>query len=430
MQIGAPTDLCAGMCNLANGSDRLMYELEDIDPDYPPKFPQAEATELIPISKTGVGLAIFNVGTTVLARYPDTTHLFGAEVMSYQDGIYALRFEGDERKQVEVEERFVVAEVGPPDVRREVFSDVHEKEIQDEKERKKDIQQKRRREYAIKLETQKMEEAEEKAQNAPDEKEKYLREVEKSQKKIKQIQAMINQDNSPDEIHELQPLVPNLEGGTTSSFHITTPASPEPAKKKTKKQAGPVTRPKKSKEKKQAEKDAAEAAYAAMEKEALVRIVPKELPRKEAIKRESKVSHSKESIPIVHITHCDEKSASLNSLLPSADASETDTVASAGGRSRRGGAGRNANKKNVNVVDDEVEEPDADADVDTEGEDRKEYCFCHSVTYGNMIGCENDQCPYEWFHFKCVGLKKPPPESALWYCPECRTKPGMAMKMK
>jgi hypothetical protein len=99
-------------------------------------------------------------------------------------------------------------------------------------------------------------------------------------------------------------------------------------------------------------------------------------------------------------------------------------------RSRRGGAARNTNKKNVNVVDDEAEEPDADADVDMEGEDTKEYCFCHSVSYGDMVGCENDQCPYEWFHLKCVGLKEPPPESAVWYCPECRTKPGMAMKMK
>ena len=104
------------------------------------------------------------------------------------------------------------------------------------------------------------------------------------QKEIKQTQAVIDWGNGPDENHELQPLAPNLEGGTTSSFHITTPSSPEPAKKKTK-QAGPITRPKKSKEKKQAEKDAAEAAYAAMEKEELVRIAPKELPRKEAIKR-------------------------------------------------------------------------------------------------------------------------------------------------
>ena len=122
-----------------------------------------------------------------------------------------------------------------------------------------------------------------------------------------------------------------------------------------------------------------------------------------------------------------------DSVLSSADASETDTVGSAGGRSRRGGGGgRNVNKKSVSVVDDEIEEPDAEGDPELgeEGEDTKEYCFCHSVSYGDMVGCENDQCPYEWFHLKCVGLKEPPPESAVWYCPECRTKPGMAMKMK
>src|SRR5205823_435184 len=108
------------------------------------------------------------------------------------------------------------------------------------------------------------------------------------------------------EIHELTALAPNLEGGTISTFHITAPVSPEPSKKKSKQQAGPVTRPKKSKEKKQAEKDAAEAAYAAMEKEEPVRIAPKEFPRKEAIKRESKLSRS-ESAPAVHMTNYDSK---------------------------------------------------------------------------------------------------------------------------
>jgi DNA helicase INO80 len=188
-------------------------------------------------------------------------------------------------------------------------SEVQEKERQDEKERKKDMQRKRRREQAIKAETLKMEDAEEKAKNAPDEeqRERYLKEVEKSQKKIKQTQATIDRGNGADEIHEPTAPAPNLEGGTTSTFHITTPASPEPSKKKSKQQAGPVTRPKKSKEKKQAEKDAAEAAYAAMEKEELVRIAPKELPRKEAIKRESKIARSKESTPVVHITNYDSK---------------------------------------------------------------------------------------------------------------------------
>jgi len=36
-----------------------------------------------------------------------------------------------------------------------------------------------------------------------------------------------------------------------------------------------------------------------------------------------------------------------------------------------------------------------------------------------MVGCENDACPYEWFHYACVGLRDPP-QSTKWYCPTCR----------
>ena len=97
--------------------------------------------------------------------------------------------------------------------------EVHEKEIQDEKERKKDMQRKRRREQAIKIETQKIEEAKERAKNASDEeqRERFLKDVERSQKKIKQTQATIDRGHGSDEIHELTALAPNLEGGTTEN---------------------------------------------------------------------------------------------------------------------------------------------------------------------------------------------------------------------
>jgi hypothetical protein len=26
------------------------------------------------------------------------------------------------------------------------------------------------------------------------------------------------------------------------------------------------------------------------------------------------------------------------------------------------------------------------------------------VSFGRMIGCDNENCPTEWFHFPCVGL--------------------------
>ncbi|EDV23924.1 uncharacterized protein TRIADDRAFT_50425 [Trichoplax adhaerens] len=45
------------------------------------------------------------------------------------------------------------------------------------------------------------------------------------------------------------------------------------------------------------------------------------------------------------------------------------------------------------------------------------YCLCHQVSYGEMIGCDNTECPIEWFHFQCVGLTTKP--KGKWYCPKC-----------
>ncbi|XP_023684290.1 inhibitor of growth protein 1 isoform X3 [Paramormyrops kingsleyae] len=46
------------------------------------------------------------------------------------------------------------------------------------------------------------------------------------------------------------------------------------------------------------------------------------------------------------------------------------------------------------------------------------YCLCDQVSYGEMIGCDNEECPIEWFHFSCVGLNHKP--KGKWYCPKCR----------
>lgn len=46
------------------------------------------------------------------------------------------------------------------------------------------------------------------------------------------------------------------------------------------------------------------------------------------------------------------------------------------------------------------------------------YCLCEQVSYGEMICCDNAQCPIEWFHFVCVNLTTKP--KGKWYCPQCR----------
>ncbi|XP_076451435.1 inhibitor of growth protein 5-like [Babylonia areolata] len=46
------------------------------------------------------------------------------------------------------------------------------------------------------------------------------------------------------------------------------------------------------------------------------------------------------------------------------------------------------------------------------------YCLCHQVSYGEMIGCDNPDCPIEWFHFGCVDLTTKP--KGKWFCPHCQ----------
>ena len=50
-------------------------------------------------------------------------------------------------------------------------------------------------------------------------------------------------------------------------------------------------------------------------------------------------------------------------------------------------------------------------------QDDQRYCFCNNVSYGDMIGCDDDDCEREWFHLGCVGLSKPP--QGTWYCDAC-----------
>ncbi|KAF3482441.1 uncharacterized protein GIQ15_05200 [Arthroderma uncinatum] len=178
----------------------------------------------------------------------------------------------------------------------EVIEEVQQKEIIDEKERKKDMQRKRRRENTVRAEMEKIQAAQKKVSKMEDdaEKEKLQREIARSRKKIKHTKQVLETGTAPQEISEVAPLSPNLEGGTTGSFHTRDKVSPN-KKKPTK--GGATTRPKKTKEQKQAEKDAAEAAYAAMEGEEPVPIAPKDGSRKATLKKETKAARSKEPTP-------------------------------------------------------------------------------------------------------------------------------------
>lgn len=56
-------------------------------------------------------------------------------------------------------------------------------------------------------------------------------------------------------------------------------------------------------------------------------------------------------------------------------------------------------------------------EVDPPDPEEPRYCSCNEVSYGDMIGCDNNNCPIEWFHFKCVNLTAKP--KGKWFCPNC-----------
>lgn len=60
--------------------------------------------------------------------------------------------------------------------------------------------------------------------------------------------------------------------------------------------------------------------------------------------------------------------------------------------------------------------------------DEPTYCLCDQISYGEMIMCDNDLCPFEWFHFSCVSLGVKP--KGKWYCPKCRGDRSSVMKPK
>lgn len=48
------------------------------------------------------------------------------------------------------------------------------------------------------------------------------------------------------------------------------------------------------------------------------------------------------------------------------------------------------------------------------------FCFCRMPSFGDMVACDSPTCRFEWFHWSCVGLKKPP--KGVWMCSDCRKK--------
>mmetsp|Transcript_44870 Transcript_44870/g.61311 ORF Transcript_44870/g.61311 Transcript_44870/m.61311 type:complete len:265 (-) Transcript_44870:226-1020(-) len=77
---------------------------------------------------------------------------------------------------------------------------------------------------------------------------------------------------------------------------------------------------------------------------------------------------------------------------------------------------KNTTVKPLTLLPDTVTSLHQDAPIDP---NEPVYCVCRRVSFGEMVGCDNNECRYEWFHFECVGIDKQP--EGEWFCPDCRS---------
>jgi SAGA-associated factor 29 len=90
------------------------YDVQDPEPDEVTKKPgqvyRTSASSMVTIPPLGQPLADYPKGKGVLARYPDTTTFYRAEVVGMNGRMVNLKFEGEEDAQVtmEVDRRFVL----------------------------------------------------------------------------------------------------------------------------------------------------------------------------------------------------------------------------------------------------------------------------------------------------------------------------------
>ncbi|EEA25652.1 hypothetical protein TMatcc_006120 [Talaromyces marneffei ATCC 18224] len=98
--------------NIYGDGYKKKYDVQDPEPNENGEegaIYKTTAAWLIPIPQIGSALPSFPVGKQVLARYPDTTTFYRAEVMGTKKDVYRLKFEGEEDdKEMEVDRRFVL----------------------------------------------------------------------------------------------------------------------------------------------------------------------------------------------------------------------------------------------------------------------------------------------------------------------------------
>lgn len=105
--------------------------------------------------------------------------------------------------------------------------------------------------------------------------------------------------------------------------------------------------------------------------------------------------------------------------------------ASGGAQGKKGGAAAGGKKKKRKAGgrgqarEAREDTPPPEETIDP---DEPTYCLCDQISFGEMILCDNDLCPIEWFHFSCVALMSKP--KGKWFCPNCRGDRPNVMKPK
>ena len=90
---------------------KFRYEVQDPEPDEngtPGDTYRAAATALIAIPPRSASLPEFPPRKIVLARYPETTTFYRAEVVGLEKDIYRLKFDEDGGQESEVDRRYVL----------------------------------------------------------------------------------------------------------------------------------------------------------------------------------------------------------------------------------------------------------------------------------------------------------------------------------
>uniref|UniRef100_A0A8W7PR29 Inhibitor of growth protein n=1 Tax=Anopheles coluzzii TaxID=1518534 RepID=A0A8W7PR29_ANOCL len=113
----------------------------------------------------------------------------------------------------------------------------------------------------------------------------------------------------------------------------------------------------------------------------------------------------------------EKRSLELDSMTSNGGANQKENRGSTGGTAGTSGT----SSSTTTTTSAAAAEPAASVDQAPEGEwfdpNEPRYCLCNQVSYGDMVACDNEDCPFEWFHYPCVNISSSP--KGKWYCPQC-----------